>query len=166
MKQSFLYGILFAIPGIVISLLVTYLSTGMIFGFLWLFVFGDNSWPDWVAFIIPIVSICIFLITLAVITTWGHQTGIKLEEKPKYNLKHIFYSIIATVIPVLIFAFLLTEPARKNTPSLICSDYCQTKGYSTSSTPPKNTGLTTCNCLDDNGANEITIELDDIPENN
>lgn len=162
MKQSVLYGILFAVPGIVISLLVTFLSTGLILGFFWLFIFGDSSWPGWVSIFVPILSICIFLVSLVVISYWGYQTGIKLEGQSQPVFRHLFYSFIATIIPILAFVLQYTRTTDENFPSLICSEYCQTRGYSGSSIPPEITEIRTCSCLNDNGIEDVTIELDKI----
>ncbi len=162
MKQSVLYGILFAVPGIAISLLVTFLSTGLILGIFWLFIFGDSSWPGWVSILVPILSVCIFLVSLVVISNWGYQTGTKLEGHSKPVFRHFIYSFIATIIPVLAFVIQYTRTTDEEFPSFICSDYCQTRGYSGSSIPPEITGIRTCSCLNDNGIEDITIELDKI----
>ena len=44
MKKRMLYALLFGIPGILWSLLVTAILVGVLSGVLWLFVYGDSAW--------------------------------------------------------------------------------------------------------------------------
>lgn len=162
MKKPVQYAILFAVPGMVISFLVAYLATGMLLGFLWLFVFGDSSWPDWLTLVVPILTLCIFIVSIASITFWGYCTGKQLAHQKQINRKHIFYSFLATITPVFLFMWQQARISGGNTPSLTCSDYCQSRGYSASSVPPAISGLNTCSCLGDQGETELTVELDNI----
>jgi hypothetical protein len=46
MKKCMLYALLFGIPGILWSLLVTAILVGVLSGVLWLFVYGDSAWSQ------------------------------------------------------------------------------------------------------------------------
>jgi hypothetical protein len=40
-----------------------------------------------------------------------------------------------------------------------CSSFCQQKGFSGSSIPPRNTGLATCSCVDSQGREALTVPI-------
>ncbi len=47
MKKRYLYTLLFLVPGLFVSLLITLAVFAAVFGALWLYVFGDSTWPTW-----------------------------------------------------------------------------------------------------------------------
>ena len=61
MKKRILYTLLFAVPGFFVSLVNAFALTGFAAGFFWIFVFGDNPWPESIGTILPILMILFFL---------------------------------------------------------------------------------------------------------
>ena len=75
--NRFIAALLAIIGGGAAALGVTMLGTGMLAGFLWIFVFGDDPWPDWA------MSMLNVLIPLAGLLLWavfGWQIWLRLRR--------------------------------------------------------------------------------------
>ncbi len=109
MKRRYLYMLLFGIPGLLLSFLMTLVSFGMMMGILWLFVFGDNSWPAAVDTLLPILLIVV-LLALWTASLWGgYQVGKHREADPRLNLSHVLASAALTLV---LLAFVLVAALR------------------------------------------------------
>ena len=67
MKKRYLYSILFGVPGFNVSLIAAFNLFGFVAGFLWLYVYGDETWPASAESILPILFVICFM-TLWVIS--------------------------------------------------------------------------------------------------
>lgn len=164
MKKRFLYVFLFGVPGLFVSLIVSFAISGALSGFLWLFVFGDNVWPSSVEIILPLIFFFTFVLSWVIICIVGYSTGKTFEADPEFDKQHIMMSVIATIVPILfigIYQFKVGNIGQKSDGRL-CSDYCRDRGYSASGMPPKNTGERTCICYDDRGQEDLKITIDDV----
>ena len=45
MKRRYLYVLIFGVPALLVSVIISFLLFGAAAGVLWIFVFGDNPWP-------------------------------------------------------------------------------------------------------------------------
>ena len=164
MKRRYLYSILFGVPGFIVALLVSFLLFGFAAGVLWLFVFGDNPWPEVVGSAFPILLALVFLILWLGSLAIGFSVGKRLESNPTLNKAHILASAGVTIVCILFI--LLQQVSVGNIgpkpDSTRCSDYCTQQGYSASSMPPRNSGQRTCSCLDSSGVEIITVPLESI----
>ena len=79
MKKRYLYSILYGAPGFFVALIVAFILFGVAAGFLWIFVYGDNPWPQSTEKILPTLFILIFLVLWVASITVGFKYGIKLE---------------------------------------------------------------------------------------
>lgn len=61
MKKRYGYALLFGIPGFFLAAIFTLFLFGVVFGTLWLFVFGDDAWPASTETILSIFVIGTFL---------------------------------------------------------------------------------------------------------
>ena len=149
MKKRYIYLILFAVPGLLVSGIIVAGIVGTMFGFFWLFVFGDGSWPDWdwVSAAASALFIAIFLVSYAIILIMGYGFGKRMESGEAVSKKHILISIGVTIA---IIAFILLRSGSIGPKSLEekCSDSCSERGFNGSSMPPKDSGDTTCSCYD------------------
>ena len=70
-------ALLAIVGGAAIALGVTMLGTGMLGGFLWIFVFGDDPWPAWAMstlnMLIPIVGLLLWAV-------FGWQIWLRLRR--------------------------------------------------------------------------------------
>ena len=53
--------------------------TGALFGFLWIFVFGDDPWPAWVD---PVAGILLIVLGLGLWAAIGWAIWLKVRPKP------------------------------------------------------------------------------------
>jgi hypothetical protein len=161
MKKRYLYSLLFALPGFVISLVMAFAVFGAAAGFLWLFVFGDNNWPDSTEKILPVLLVLTFLVLWIASIAAGYVTGKKFEADPELNKKHLLASAGLTIAPILFIVLYQLQVGNLGTKpdSVLCSDFCLGKGYSFSEMPPKNSGDKGCVCLDASGKEALRVPL-------
>jgi hypothetical protein len=60
MKKRYVYTLLFLVPGLTVSLLITGIVFAVVFGVLWLFVFGDSPRLAWTAWLVPALMLVLF----------------------------------------------------------------------------------------------------------
>lgn len=167
MKKRTLYALLFGIPGFLIAGIFSILVFAVMSGFLWLFVFGDNTWP---AYIEPILAILFVLCTLTLwiaFTVLGYFIGRRLEKDPALNRTHIFISAGLTLALVLLVVFHQWSVGNlgPKSDSTACSDFCSLHGYAGSGTPPQISGDRTCSCYDNTGNEVLRMPLDHLDPN-
>ncbi|MCK9352325.1 MAG: hypothetical protein WCT49_04620 [Candidatus Paceibacterota bacterium] len=151
MNKKFSYLLLYGVPGSIISLILSGLVSGGILGILWLFVFGDDSWPAWVEYAIIIVFLATFLTSWIFIVQAGYSAGKKMDSEGRtaFSRKHILISSAITAFFLLMV--LLHQSLVGNIGSsddLACENTCSAKGYSGSSESPKDSGIRKCECFD------------------
>ncbi len=164
MQKRYLYSLLFAVPGFFVALIIAFLAFGAAAGFLWLFVFGDNSWPESSGNILTLLLIASFLVLWLASIVAGFVTGKKLEAEPELNQKHVMISVGLTIAPILFIALhqLNVGNVGPQTDGQLCRDFCLEKGYSGSGTPPKNSGDRSCFCYDDSGQEVLHVPIESI----
>jgi len=85
MKKRYIYSMLFAVPGFLVSLIVAFIIFGFVAGFFWLYVYGDEPWPGSAEQILTILFIVCFLALWAISLVIGFVTGKRLEAKAGLN---------------------------------------------------------------------------------
>jgi hypothetical protein len=158
MKKRYIYPLLLLAPGLLFSLIIATLIVGAAAGALWIFVLGDNRWPEAAQQGLALIFPLTFLGLWAAFIIAGYMIGKKLEVDPVLNKKHILLSIVLTLVPLLIIVLHQFSVGNLGKPpiSLLCGDFCAEKGYSTSGQPISTSGERSCVCYD-NG--EIVIEI-------
>jgi len=164
MKKRYLYTLLFLAPGALVALIVASAIAGTTAGFLWLFVFGDNSWPMIAERGLALLFPFTFFGLWSAFVIAGFVMGKRLEADPVLNKKHILTSIALTLAPLL---FILLHQLRVGNiglepDSLLCGGYCADKGYSTSGMPPRDSGDRSCICYDDSGNERIKVPMETL----
>lgn len=164
MKKRYIYSVLFGFPGLFVSLITALIVFGTAAGFLWIFVYGDNTWPQSVETALPALFVLTFLILWIASMATGFAYGKRLEDDPVLNNNHIWVSIGATTLPIVIIILhqLSVGNIGKASDGKLCSDYCLTNVFSASGMPPKNSGERTCSCYDDKGRESIKVSMDAI----
>ncbi len=164
MKKRYIYLILFLVPSLFASLLITLALFGAAYGALWLFVYGDTAWPDWTEQVMPFLLLVIFssIWITAIIT--GYFVGKKLEGAPGFDVKHLWISLGLTLLTIVIM--LLHQLSIGNlgpkSDSQLCGDYCSNLGYDVSSMSPRDSGEKICSCLGRNGEEKISLSIEDL----
>jgi hypothetical protein len=166
MKRRYLYMLLFGVPGLVVALVTSALAAGAAAGMLWIFVFGDNTWPNWVEQALPAVLVAVFLAVWLACLAAGYVIGNRLEHRP-LNKWHV---LISAGITLLSIAFILVYQTGvgnigAKTDESRCSDFCTQKGYFASSVSPRNAGARSCGCLNNSGVEVITVPVGNLDAN-
>ncbi len=95
----------------------------------------------------------------------GYLVGKKLEAAPGFDVRHLWISLGATLLPIVIV--LLHQLSIGNlgpkSDGQLCSEYCLDLGYAASSMPSRDSGLRTCSCLGQRGEVEVTLSIDELP---
>ena len=164
MKKRYLYSLLFGIPGFFVAGIASLVLFGALMGVLWLFIFGDNPWPDSTGNILPVLLVLTFVIVWIVSIMIGYAVGKRLENDPTLNKIHVLISLALTAAFIL---FIIVQQwsvgnLGPKSDDAVCSDYCSAQGYSGSGMPPRNSGDRTCSCYDNSGKEVIKIPMEKI----
>ena len=165
MKKRYIYSLLFLVPGLFVSLLITSAVFAVAFGALWLYVFGDSAWPAWSGHAMSVLMLVVFSgLWIGAIVT-GYVVGKKLEDRPGLDVTHFWISLGATLLPIVIV--LLHQLSIGNlgprSDGQLCSEYCSDLGYAASSMPSRDSGERTCSCLGRHGEVEMTLPIGELP---
>jgi hypothetical protein len=165
MKKRYIYTLLFLVPGLFVSMLITSAVFAVAFGALWLYAFGDSTWPAWSRQVIPALMLVFFsgLWIGAMVT--GYLVGKKLEAAAGFDVRHLWISLGATLLPIVIVLLhqLSVGNLGPKSDEQLCSEYCSDLGYSASSMPSRDSGVRTCSCLGRHGEVEIILPIDELP---
>jgi energy-coupling factor transporter transmembrane protein EcfT len=165
MKKRYVYTLLFLVPGLTVSLFITGIVFAVVFGVLWLFVFGDSPWPAWTEWLVPALMLALFSSLWIGAGVTGYFVGKKREAEPGLDPRHLRIALVATVVPI--FIVLLHQLGIGNigpkSDGERCSEYCMGQGYAVSSMPPQDSGERSCSCLGERGEVALTLPLDALP---
>ncbi len=161
MKKRYIYSLLFGVPGLLVSLIVSVIAFGAVAGILWIYILGDNPWPRSAGTILPMVFIFVFFALWFAFVVIGFITGKNLEENLEMNTKHILASVCVTIVAV--FSILLHQLNAGNlvpiSDTVLCAEICREQGYSASGMPPKDSGERSCICFDRYGQETMRIPI-------
>lgn len=164
MTKRYLYSLLFAIPGLFFSLLISFAVFAAAAGVLWIYAFGDEPWPSSAGTALPLLFALVLLTVWGAVIAAGFVVGKRLEKDPVLNKKHVLISAgmtIASLLLIVLHQFSVGNLGPKSD-SLLCSEFCAQKGYPGSGLPPRDSGDTTCSCFDDSGRVIIMVPVESI----
>jgi hypothetical protein len=136
--------ILLAVPCFLLSLLPALFITGAVAGFLWLFVYGDNPWPD-LADIVIASAFLLSWVSAGTLLTLGLIRHPRVRNLPTSKL---------TVAAALLSLFAVATIAYHQwsignlDPSNPCLIQCREAGHPAGMTAIDEQGHETCTCLD------------------
>jgi hypothetical protein len=161
MKKRYLYILLCLLPGALFALIAAALVTAATAGVLWIFLFGDHSWPAYAEKGLTVVMVATFLVTWLAILGFGFVTGRRLEAQLGVNRKHLWASAALTLLPLLIIVMHQLSVGNLGPPhdSTLCRGYCLEQGYSASGMPPQDSGEDRCFCLNEEGVEVLTVPM-------
>lgn len=109
--------------GLIIGPAVATLAGGVVGGFLWIYVFGDNPWPSYVEFLPAIAGLFSFLSCVIFPARLGYLHGKRIEQleealqekeiKKFYNFAGRTFVILVFILGLFIFNNLSQERATK-----------------------------------------------------
>lgn len=82
MKARYSYPLLFLLPSLMVALLVAVVVVGAGAGVLWIFVYGDNTWPEVANTALTTLAVVAAAATLASLLYAGYAYG-KRRESPE-----------------------------------------------------------------------------------
>lgn len=164
MRRRYLYVLMFSVPALLASVIVSVAVVAGAAGVLWLFVYGDNPWPAGAnttliaLFSAACIASCVVCLSIA------YSAGRKQEESAALNRTHLAASVGATALLVALIAAHQWGVGNVGTPgdSVLCSQFCAAKGYSGSGMPPKDSGARTCSCYDAQGREAAKVPMDEL----
>jgi hypothetical protein len=164
MKKRYVYMLLFGIPGLFVAGIISIFVFAAFTGILWLYVFGDNPWPDSSETVISVLFVVVVGVVWVGLIVLGYLVGKKLERDPSVKRTHILISAGLTLMFILLMVFQQWSVGNLGPKSdpVLCSEFCTQHGYSGSGMPPQNTGDRTCSCYDHSGTEALRIPLDHI----
>lgn len=106
MKARFAYPLLFLLPSAMIAFLAAFIAAAGGAGVLWLFVFGDNTWPQAAGSAVMVCAAGASIASLALLLLASYRFGKRREPLGGLARQHIAAAIAMSVLlPVLVLLY-------------------------------------------------------------
>lgn len=163
MKHRYLYLLLFSVPALIASLLAGFVALAGAAGMLWLFVYGDDPWPRAAETALLVLFAAVSLAAGAVCFRRAYRAGEQLEKTgaaPPIGRLSIAAAGLTTMLLILVglYQWNIGNIGPKSD-SVVCSDFCASRGFVGSSMPPRNAGPPTCTCVDAGGRDALAVPM-------
>lgn len=164
MKKRYSYVLLYGVPALLASIMVSLLLFGATAGFLWIFALGDTPWPSSANNTLTAVFVLAWMTLWVVFMSVAYVVGKKQEEYAALNTKHVMVSAGATAMLLLLVALHQWSVGNIGTKSNgeLCSEFCRDKGFASSGMPPRDMGAATCGCFDSQGREALKLPIVDV----
>jgi hypothetical protein len=164
MKRRYLYVLLFGVPAMLASLIVSVLLFGIAAGALWLFVFGDSPWPSSTDKVLGTLFLLVSTVLWIAFISVAYLVGKQQEACAAFNTWHLVASMGITALLVLVVVLHQWSVGNIGATSAgqMCSAFCRGKGFAASGMPPGDTEENTCSCYDTQGREVMTIQMSDV----
>jgi len=163
MKRRHLYLLLFGVPALIAALLAGFVVLAGAAGVMWLFVYGDDPWPDAAEAALIVLFAVVSLAASAVLLRRAYRAGEQHEQggtPPNAGRLAIAAAGISALLLILVGLHQWNVGNIGPEPdSVVCSDFCASRGFAGSSMPPRNAGTPTCTCVDAAGREPLTVPL-------
>lgn len=162
--MRYLYVFLFSVPALLTAIIVSFLMFGAAAGVLWIFVFGDNPWPLSVGTMLTASLVLAFATLWVALMSAAYVVGKKQEEQAVLNTKHVLAAAGATALLMLLaisYQWRVGNIGAKSD-GVLCSTFCQDKGFASSGMPPRDSGVATCSCFDTQGRETVKAPMADV----
>jgi formate hydrogenlyase subunit 3/multisubunit Na+/H+ antiporter MnhD subunit len=163
MRQRHLYLLLFSLPALIAALLAGFVVLAGAAGAMWLFVYGDDPWPGAAEAALVVLFAAVSLAAWAVLLRRAYRAGEEHEQAgapPKAGRVAIAAAGITALLLVLVGLHQWNVGNIGPKPdSVVCSDFCASRGFAGSSMPPRDAGTPTCTCADAGGRDALTVPL-------
>ena len=105
MKARYSYPLLFLLPSTMAAFLSAFVMTAALAGILWLFVYGDETWPESAGHMAMAFAVVVFLAVLAALTAASYSFGKRREGFGGVAKSHIVVAV-AVAVTLPLFALL------------------------------------------------------------
>ncbi|MGE5639025.1 MAG: hypothetical protein ACM30H_02945 [Clostridia bacterium] len=164
MRRRHAYLLLFGAPALLAALLVGAIVLVFALAIFWIFIFGDNTWPDYSYYLLAALFIGAAGTTFAVLLYHAYEAGKRQEETTSTNRAHIALAIASTLALLIVPALYVWHSSQADqTPEGACAFYCKNRGFAASGMPPRNSGDKTCTCYGPKGEAGATFPLPEDP---
>jgi hypothetical protein len=155
---------MFAVPALLASIVASVLLLAASAGALWLFVFGDDPWPDAASTVLGVTFLATGAALWIGLLAAAYAVGTAEESRPGLNRGHVWVSLgLTAALAALIASRVWGLGALGPRPdTLVCADYCRAEGFAASGVPPRDSGDRTCTCYDGRGQEARRIRVADI----
>ena len=103
MKTRYSYPLLFLLPSAMVAFLVAIVVIGTGAGVLWIFVYGDNSWPESSGTALMSLAVIASVATLAFLLFTGYSYGKNREPSGGMAGRHVAWGVgISILLPALV----------------------------------------------------------------
>jgi hypothetical protein len=164
MKRRYLYVLLFGVPALLVSVIISFLLLGAAAGVLWIFVYGDSPWPPTAGKTLTAVFFVACLMLWIAFMSAAFIVGKRQERTEILNMTHVMVSVGVTAFAVIFLAWHQWGVGNigEKSVGVSCSEFCQEKGFAGSGMPPRNAGALTCICYDANGHEAVKVPIGDV----
>ncbi len=164
MKKRHQFVLLYAVPALLVALLASFALFGAAAGVLWIFVYGDNPWPAQAGTALAVGFGAAFVCLWGAFLAMAYRAGRKQEERAGAGSGH---ALTAAAISACAILFMLLYQWRVGNigprpDSVACADYCRSRGYAGSGTPPRNAAEQTCSCHDAQGREALKLPMSGV----
>jgi len=164
MKRRYLYMLLFALPGLLVALLLSAMLFAALAGALWLFVFGDSPWPSTAETLLTAGFVLVWAALWGAVLYLAYRTGRAQELQATLNRAHLWS---AAGVTALLVAVLLLQQWRvgnlgTTSSAALCADYCQRQGFAASGFGGEDVASQTCRCYDARGDEAVVVPIEVI----
>lgn len=161
LKRRHVYVLVFAVPSLLLALVVAACAAAASAGVLWLFVFGDNPWPAAADSALGAMVVAVGISVWFGLLFTAYLVGRGEEAAARLNRSHLAVAIGVTVLLAVAIAA-RTAGVRftaRMTDEELCADFCRSQGFAASGTPPRSSGDRTCSCYDAQGRESRHVAL-------
>jgi hypothetical protein len=160
-RRRHVYVLLFAVPALLVSFIAAALMLAASAGALWLFVYGDDPWPDRANVLLGSIFVLAAAGLFLALLFAAYLVGRRQERERSLNKSHVALSVGATVVLAVVIILRVTglNVVGAQSDSVVCADLCREQGFTGSGMPPRNSGDRTCSCYDAQGQEVRRIPL-------
>jgi len=164
MKRRYLYVLLFGVPALLASVIISVLLFAAAAGVLWIFVFGDNPWPSSADTMLTTIFVLAFATLWLALMSVAYVAGKKQEQHAALNTRHVMGAAGTTALLVLLVVSHQWRVGNIGTKSdgVLCTEFCRDKGFAGSGMPPRDAGPAICSCFDAQGRETVKVPMADI----
>jgi len=160
-NRRHVYVLLFAVPAVLVSIIAAALMLAASAGALWLFVYGDDPWPDTANVLLGAIFLLVAAALWLALLFVAYMVGRQQEGEQSLNKGHVALSLGATVVLAVIIIVRVAglNVAGAQSDSVVCADLCRSQGFTASGLPPRDSGDRTCSCYDAQGQEMRRVTL-------
>jgi len=143
-----------------VAAIAAFAVAGLGGGILWLFVYGDDAWPQAAETLLTSAAIMAFLVTLAALSFASYSFGKRREPSVGLSRQHIALAFgVSILLPALVLLHQLSVGNIGPQPdSLLCSDFCTARKFASSSLPQDGT----CRCYGSDGSEALNVSMNRV----